>query len=259
MGMAGSRYGGCLLLAGLAALSAVFGRAEAAAPPSSYRIVRSFPHDRAAFTQGLAFADGFFYEGTGLYGRSRLRRVEVATGRVLKEIALSPAHFGEGVAVMDNRLVQVTWRSGKGFVYDRKTFRLLGTFAYEGEGWGLAYDGRHLVMSDGTCRLRLLDPEGFSQRGTLTVFDEQGPVEGINELEFVRGEIYANLWPTDLIAVIDPKTGRVKRRLVLTGLLEKAAAARADVLNGIAFDAASGRLFVTGKFWPRVFEIVVGP
>lgn len=247
------------LLLALIILLAFATAAAAWTAAGSYRVVRSFPHDRGAFTQGLTFADGFFYEGTGLYGRSRLRKVEVATGSVLKEAALKPEYFGEGVAVIGKRIFQVTWRSQVGFVYDRRTFRLLKTIKYRGEGWGLTYDGRHLVMSDGTPRLRFFDPESFQERSSLTVFDGQGPVEGINELEYVKDEIYANIWPTDVIAVIDPATGRVKKRLILSGLLDRAEAGRTDVPNGIAYDAASGRLFVTGKWWPKVFEIAVDP
>jgi glutamine cyclotransferase len=224
-------------------------------PVYPYRVIRSYPHDRLAFTQGLVYEEGFFYEGTGLHGQSALRKVDPATGRILKETRLEPSHFGEGIAIFGNRIVQLTWKSRIGFVYDKNSFQLVRTFAYPGEGWGITHDGKRLIMSDGTSLLRLLDPRDFREVATLGVHDEKGPVTGLNELEYVRGEIYANIWPTERIAVIDPKSGRVRGWIDLKGLLGKVDAQGADVLNGIAYDARGDRLFVTGKLWPKVFEI----
>jgi glutamine cyclotransferase len=220
-----------------------------------YRVVRSYPHDRGAFTQGLVYDGGFFYEGTGLHGRSSLRKVDPVSGRVLKEIGLSLSHFGEGVTVLGDRIFQITWQSQVGFVYDKTSFRLLRKFSYAHEGWGITHDGKRLIMSDGTSVLHLLDPKDLHETGTLRVRDNHGPVEGLNELEYVRGAIYANVWPTDDIVVIDSRTGRVTAWIDLRGLLAKEDLHGVDVLNGIAYDAEGDRLFVTGKFWPKLFEI----
>ena len=222
---------------------------------SPYQVIRSYPHDRQAFTQGLVFDEGFFYEGTGLHGRSSLRRVDPASGRILKEINLEPSYFGEGITVFGDRIVQLTWQSHVGFVYDKTSFRLLRTFAYPQEGWGVTHDGKRLIMSDGTSVLHFLDPNDYREIGTLSVHDERGPVMGLNELEYVQGVIYANVWPTDRIAVIHPRTGRVEAWLELKGLLGKTDSQGVDVLNGIAYDGRGDRLFVTGKLWPKVFEI----
>ncbi|MHB9097209.1 MAG: glutaminyl-peptide cyclotransferase [Syntrophales bacterium] len=227
------------------------------APRYGYRVIRSHPHDRQAFTQGLIYSDGFLYEGTGLHGSSSLRKVELASGRVLKEIRLTPFYFGEGITAFGDRIVQVTWLSRVGFVYDKKTFRLLRKFTYPHEGWGITHDGKRLIMSDGTAMLHLLDPTDFHETAAISVFDERGPVAGLNELEYVRGAIYANIWPTNLIVVIDPGTGRVTARIDLKGLLDARDAPGTDVLNGIAYDAGGDRLFVTGKLWPKVFEIKI--
>lgn len=184
-----------------------------------------------------------------------MRKVDPASGRVLKEVRLEQRYFGEGIAVFGDRIVQLTWRSQVGFLYDRKTFRLLKRFTYSGEGWGVTHDGKRLIMSDGTAVLRVLDPKDFRETAKIPVHDERGPVAGLNELEYVRGAIYANVWPTDEIAVIDPQTGRVKGRIDLQGLLHKGDSPGVDVLNGIAYDATEDRLFVTGKLWPKVFEL----
>jgi glutamine cyclotransferase len=220
-----------------------------------YRVVRSYPHDRNAFTQGLVYDGGFFYEGTGLHGRSTLRKVDPASGRVIKEVGLPPSFFGEGVAVFGNRIFQITWKSQVGFVYDKSSFRLLQKFSYPHQGWGVTHDGKRLIISDGSSVLHLLDPKDFRETGILRVHDDRGPVEGLNELEYVRGAIYANVWPTDNVAVIDARTGRVKRWIDLKGLLAKEDLQGVDVTNGIAYDAEGDRLFVTGKFWPKLFEI----
>ena len=220
-----------------------------------YRVIRSYPHDRQAFTQGLVYEGGFFYEGTGLHGRSSLRKVDPASGRILKEIWLQKSHFGEGITVFDDRIVHLTWLSHVGFVYDKTSFRLLNTFTYPREGWGITHDGERLIMSDGTSVLHFLDPKDFREVASLGVHDERGPVTGLNELEYVRGVIYANVWPTDRIAIIHPRTGRVEAWMDLKGLLAKTDSQGADVLNGIAYDTRGDRLFVTGKLWPKMFEI----
>jgi len=231
------------------------------APPTEYhyRVVRAYPHDPGAFTQGLAWVDGRLYEGTGRDGESSLRRVDLTTGRVLQERRLDRSHFGEGITVWKDRIIQLTWRSRRGFIYDRDSFRPRGVFHYDHEGWGITHDGRRLIVSDGSPMLRFYDPETFRETGRLPVRDEYGgAVGGLNELEYVRGMIYANLWPTDIIAIIDPRTGRLRGRIDLSGLLAAATPAsrrRADVLNGIAYDAARDRLFVTGKYWPLLLEI----
>ena len=224
-------------------------------PVYGYRVIRAYPHDPAAFTQGLAWADGFLYEGTGLEGRSSLRKVDLKTGRVLKIRRLAKGHFGEGIALCGDRLVQLTWQSRVGFVYDRD-FRQTGRFTYSGEGWGIACDGLRLVMSDGTATLRRLDARTFKPVGQVTVTDRGRPVARLNELEFVRDELFANVWGTDSIARIDPESGRVLGWIDLRGLSGTlGVSAEVDVLNGIAYDGRGGRLFVTGKFWPKLFEI----
>ena len=229
-------------------------------PVYGYEIVRAYPHDPAAFTQGLVFVDGNLYEGTGLFGESTLREVDLATGSVLRSHSLAAQFFGEGIAAYGDRLVQLTWRSQVGFVYDRKSFRLIHQFTYPTEGWGLTYDGRRLVLSDGTATLRFLDPLSYEVLGSIAVRDDQNPVALLNELEYVEGEVYANVWQTDRIARISPKTGEVVAWIDLSGLLARENyTGRTDVLNGIAYDAKNGRLFVTGKLWPRVYEIKLVP
>jgi glutamine cyclotransferase len=227
-------------------------------PVYGYRVTRSYPHDRQAYTQGLVYHEGVLYEGTGLNGRSSIRKVRLETGEVLQIRPLDREHFGEGIVIWKNALVQLTWRSGIGFVYDAQTFQPRRTFSYAGEGWGLTHDGTRLIMSDGseTGTLRFLDPETLRETGKLVVRDGAGrPVDELNELEFVKGEIYANVYQTDRIARISPKTGRVVGWIDLHGLLDPRDAAGAEVLNGIAYDAAKDRLFVTGKQWPKLFEI----
>jgi glutamine cyclotransferase len=224
-------------------------------PLYDYRVIASYPHDRQAFTQGMVYEGGFFYEGTGLHGQSSLRKVDAVSGRILKETRLDPSHFGEGITVFGDRIVQLTWKSQTGFVYDKRDFRLVRTFTYPREDWGITHDGKRFIMSDGTSVFRFLDPKDFREVGTVGVHDQRGPITGLNELEYVQGAIYANVWPTDRIAVIDPRKGRVKGWIDLKGLLGKTDAQGADVLNGIAYDARGDRLFVTGKLWPKVFEI----
>lgn len=230
-------------------------------PVFGYKVVRSYPHDRQAFTQGLQYVDGVLYEGTGMNGESGIRKVRLETGEVLQMRPLDAQYFGEGIVVWKQDLVQLTWQHGIGFVYDRNTFEPRRTFTYSGEGWGLTHDGTRLIMSDGseTGTLRFLDPLTLRETGKLVVVDGGRPVNHLNELEFVKGEIYANVWNTERIARISPKTGRVTAWIDLRGLLDPREAAGTDVLNGIAYDAAKDRLFVTGKRWPRVFEIQLVP
>ena len=248
-----------LAIVGLAVLPAAQSRAEV--PHYGYRIVRSFPHDAQAFTEGLFFHDGWMFESTGLEGRSTIRKVRLQTGEVVASRSLSPAYFGEGVVDWRGRLLELTWRSGVGFIYGLSDFLPIGEFRYPGEGWALTRDDHRLIMSDGTADLRFLNPETLTETGRLHVTDEGRPVGNLNELEYVRGEIFANVWETDLIARIDPRTGHVQGWIDLSGLKVQAGAG-ADhdaVLNGIAYDRAHDRLFVTGKLWPRLFEIRLVP
>lgn len=236
------------------------GPRRAGAPPVyGYTVVRSYPHDTNAYTQGLLYEDGVLYEGTGREGYSSIRKVKLETGEVLKVRPLDGRYFGEGIVIWKDRLIQLTWQSGIGFVYDKHTFEPRRTFRYAGEGWGLTHDGTRLIMSDGseTGTLRYLDPDTLRQTGTLIVREGKRPVDELNELEFVKGEIYANVYQTDRIARISPATGQVIGWIDLGGLLAPRDAAGAEVLNGIAYDAATDRLFVTGKLWPKIFEIRV--
>jgi glutamine cyclotransferase len=230
--------------------------AQAKAPLQAVKIIRSYAHDPQAFTQGLLYDGGFLYESTGKEGFSSVRKVELETGGVLKIQLLAPVYFGEGLALVGGKLVQLTWLHGKGFVYDKETFRLEREFNFAPEGWGLAYDGKRLILSDGTPALRFLDPATFKETGRLTVTDAGGPVENLNELEVVRGEILANIWMKNVIARIDPATGRVKGWLDLDALVKANQSYNTDaVLNGIAYDAKGDRLFVTGKLWSKLYEI----
>ena len=222
----------------------------------TYNIVNTYPHDRSAFTQGLVFEEGVLYEGTGLFGYSTLRKVELETGDILQIRELSAQFFGEGITIYENKIIQLTWRSNIGFVYDKNSFELLQEFNYSTEGWGITHDGERLIMSDGTSTLHFLDPQTFEEIGQLEVFDNDGPVTRLNELEYVQGEIYANVWQTDQVARIAPGTGRVVGWVDLAGLLTAEDLSEpVDVLNGIAYDAKTDRLFVTGKLWPKLFEI----
>lgn len=227
----------------------------AAAPPvQGYKVVNSYPHDPDAFTQGLFFHDGFLYESTGLRGRSSIRKVEIKTGRVVQAVELPAEFFGEGITMWGDRLIGITWQEQTAFVLDLKTFKLWRKFNYAGEGWGITHDGRELIMSDGSAELRFLDPLTFKELRRVRVTAAGRPVDQLNELEWVDGEVYANVWQTDRIARINPKTGNVTGWIDLTGLLPQRGGAD-DVLNGIAYDAKARRLFVTGKLWPRLFEI----
>jgi glutaminyl-peptide cyclotransferase len=231
-------------------------RASGSAPFLDYEIVNVFPHDPGAYTQGLIFRDEVLFESVGRYGHSELRRVALETGEVLQRRSLDSTYFAEGLADWHDRLIQLTWKSGVGFVYDLATLDSLREFEYPGEGWGLARASSELIMSDGTATLRFLDPETLAEKRRLDVTDGRRPVRELNELEIVGEDLVANLWQTNQIVLIDPKNGRVKARLDLTGLLRISDRTDStDVLNGIAYDAASDRLFVTGKMWPKLFEI----
>jgi len=226
------------------------------APVLDYEVVNTYPHDRAAYTQGLVYERGVFYEGTGLYGSSSLRKVKPDSGTVLEQVTLSNDYFGEGVAIWQDRLIQLTWKEGIGFVYHKDSLQKISSFSYSSEGWGITSDNSRLIMSDGTSRLYFLDPKSFEQTGSLRVFDGDVPVPGLNELEYIDGEIYANVWPTNLIAIISPQSGRVRAWLDLAGILPVQERLRgAEVLNGIAYDEQGDRIFVTGKRWPKLYEI----
>jgi glutamine cyclotransferase len=226
------------------------------APIYTHNIVNTYPHDRTAFTQGLVFEDDALYEGTGQYGHSTLRRVELETGDVLQIRELSDGFFGEGITIYEDEIIQITWQNNVGFAYSKSSFELLRQFSYPTEGWGITHDGTRLIMSDGTSTLRFLDPQTFEEIGQLEVHDNDTPIARLNELEYIQGEIYANVWQEDWVVRIAPETGRVVGWVDLRGLLSAEDRSEpVDVLNGIAYDAEAGRLFVTGKWWPKLFEI----
>ena len=230
--------------------------ASAQVPEYGYRVVHVYPHDRLAFTQGLEYRGGYLYEGTGLEGSSMLRKLDLETGKVLQAVPLEEQYFGEGITVLNGRIVELTWQHHRGFIYDQSTFRMLKTFEYPGEGWGLTNDSKQIFMSDGTADIRCWDPETLQETRRFTVHDGDRPIPMLNELEYVRGEIYANVWQTDRIARISPADGKVLGWIDLAGLLTPDERSHgADVLNGIAYDPAGDRLFVTGKMWPKIFEI----
>jgi glutaminyl-peptide cyclotransferase len=230
-------------------------------PVDGYKIVHTYPQDPNAFTQGLVFVDGHLYESTGRNGHSSLRMLDLATGWVLKEYDLPEEYFGEGVTDWRDTLIQLTWISGVAFVYDRSTFTVRRTLHYSGEGWGLTHDSSALILSDGTPTLRFLDPNSFREIKKINVRDgDNQPVRNLNELEYIHGEIYANIWHENRIARISPSTGRVLGWIDLTGLLQPGEISDPEaVLNGIAYDAKSDRLFVTGKLWPKLFDIKIVP
>jgi glutamine cyclotransferase len=228
-------------------------------PQSGYTVVKSYPHDPKAFTQGLEYFDGFLYEGTGLKGQSAVRKVELESGKVVQEVKLNPGYFGEGITIAQGKLFQVTWRDKTGFIYDAKTLKFIRNFSYFGEGWGLTHDPGGIIMSDGTSTLRFLETTRFQEKRKLKVTDGGVAIERLNELEMIRGEIWANVWETDYIARISTKDGRVLGWINLKGILgaPNAKMSAEAVLNGIAYDAMKNRIFVTGKLWPRIFEITV--
>ncbi len=239
----------------LAILSAACG----AAPEYGYQVVHVYPHDREAFTQGLEYRGGFLYEGTGLEGKSSLRKVKLETGQVVQKLNLMPLYFGEGITVLNQQIVELTWKHHVGLVYDQGTFRQTRSFNYPGEGWGLCNDGTNIYMSDGSSQIRVWDPATFQEKKRLNVHDGARAIEELNELEWVKGEIYANVWQTDRIARISPADGSVLGWIDLAGILPAADREGVDVLNGIAYDSTGDRLFVTGKLWPKLFEIKLVP
>ena len=225
-------------------------------PTYTYEVVQSYPHDPKAFTQGLVWREGTLFESTGQVGQSNIREVELTTGRVIRQQDLAPPHFGEGIVLLGDQLFQITWTSGKAFVYDRASFKRTGEFSYEGEGWGLTTDGSAIVMSNGTPTIVWRDPTTFAVQKSITVTDHGTPVSQLNELEWVKGEIWANVWQSEQIARIDPATGEVTGWIDLAGILPAMdKTGSEDVMNGIAYDAARDRLFVTGKLWSRLYEI----
>lgn len=223
-----------------------------------YKIINTYPHDTESFTQGLIIDNGFLYESTGLNGRSSIKIVYLETGKAIKSHKLADKYFGEGITIVDDKIIQLTWRSKKGFVYDKDSLKLLRTFSYQTQGWGITYDGKYLILSDGSNILYFMDPKSFVVVGKLEVYDDNGEVSKLNELEYINGEIYANIWGKDLIARINPKTGFVSSWIELDGLLSKEDKKKGvDVLNGIAFNPQNGTLLVTGKLWPKIFEIEI--
>jgi len=228
------------------------------APEYGFRVIKTYPHDRSAFTQGLEYRDGVLYEGTGMTGRSSVRKVELATGRVLQKFDVPPPFFGEGITVLNQQVLELTWQSQTGFVYDKSSLQLLRSFSYAGQGWGMTNDGRQIYMSDGSSEIRVWDPATLKEVRRITVKDGSTPITQLNELEWVRGEIYANVWQTERIARISPADGKVLGWIDLTGILPKTERPDPDaVLNGIAYDAPGDRLFITGKLWPKIFEIKI--
>ncbi len=226
-------------------------------PVQGYKIINTYPHDPKAFTQGLVYHQGFLYEGTGLEGQSSLRKVELETGKVLQIHRLAAQYFGEGIVIWQDKIIQLTWTSQVGFVYDLETFEQIGEFNYPTEGWGITHDGEKLIMSDGTDTLYFLDPETFEEIGQVKVKYGNQPVNRLNELEYINGEVFANVWMTDWIVRIDPKTGQIVGVIDLSGLHHASGQKMQgnDVLNGIAYDPEGERLFVTGKLWPNLYEI----
>jgi len=248
-----------LAFVALAAGSSAAHASAGTIPVYGYKVVHTYPHDPQAFTEGLFYEDGYLYESTGERGTSTVRKVKLATGEVVQRLDTPPGYFGEGIVAEGTKLVQLTWQEGIAFVYDKASFRLLGAFRYPGEGWAFTRDATHIYMSDGTPTIRVLDPANFDRTGSIDVTADGVPLRNINELEWVKGEIYANVWQTDRIARIDPATGHVVGWIDLKGLMDKTRLDDLgnDVLNGIAYDAVHDRLFVTGKRWPSLFEIRV--
>lgn len=229
-------------------------------PEYSYKVVHVFPHDGKAFTEGLFYLDGFLYEATGLPGRSSVRKVRLETGEVVQRRTVPKPYFGEGIVAWNNRLIQLTYTAQIGFIYDLASFKPQGTFHYSGEGWSMTQDGKHIIMDDGTPEIRFWDPESLKEVNRISVTANGEPVENLNELEWVKGEIYANIWHSDRIARINPSDGKVVGWIDLAGLLPQSDLLPADqvseqVVNGIAYDSKRDRLFVTGKYWPKLFEI----
>lgn len=228
-------------------------------PVLGYQIVHTYPHDRRAFTQGLIYLDGVLYEGTGMKGQSNIRKVELETGRVLQEKSIDGQFFGEGLTDWGKQLIEITWQTKTGFVWDRETFQLVKSFGYTGEGWGITHDSKKLIMSDGSSYLRFLDPVTLKETGRVQVREGTRPVTELNELEFYKGDVLANIWQEDRIARISLGTGQVVAWIDLAGILPARERDGVDVLNGIAYDSKGDRLFVTGKWWPKLYEIKLVP
>jgi glutamine cyclotransferase len=249
----------CCLVAFVLSAAVVLTAAEKT-PEYGYEVVHVYPHDSTAFTQGLEYHGGFLYEGTGLNGRSSVRKVKLETGQVLQRVEVDPFYFGEGITILNQQIFELTWKTQTGFVYNLLTMHKKQTFNYPGEGWGLTNDGRNIYMSDGTDEIRVWDPVTLLEKSRIMVRDQGEPVMNLNELEWVRGEIYANVWLTERVARISPMDGRVLGWIDLTGILPKADQKKdTDIVNGIAYDSLGKRLFVTGKLWPKLFEIKVVP
>jgi glutamine cyclotransferase len=254
LSLTGSAFGACSTDA--PAKPANSGNVPNRTPTYVFDVVKEYPHDRGAYTQGLQWFDNKMFEGTGQVGKSSIREVELTTGRVVRKRDLAPPHFGEGIVILGDNLYQITWTTGKAFVYDWRTFAPKKEFKYDGQGWGLTSDGTSLIMSDGTSAIRFRDPATFAVQRTITVTDKETPVTQLNELEWVKGEIWANVWMSDQIARIDPASGDVVGWIDLAGILPQMDRnGSEEVLNGIAYDAAEDRIFVTGKNWPKLFEI----
>jgi len=236
-------------------------QAQATPPVSDFRVVQTYPHDPQAFTQGLLFHEGHLYESTGRYSQSTLRKVDLESGEVVQSVPLNSALFGEGLALWEDRLIQLTWKAGTALVYDLHSMILLDTFSYQGQGWGLTADDTSLILSDGSATLRFFDPQTFTEIRRIEVQEQGRPVSQLNELEYVKGEILANVWHSDRIARINPQSGRVQGWIDLKGLLPEHLQPQDSegVLNGIAWDAENQRLFVTGKLWPKLFAIELIP
>ncbi|MFO7286810.1 MAG: glutaminyl-peptide cyclotransferase [Gammaproteobacteria bacterium] len=255
------RWGLLVAVLACGAALAVWPKLDAPAQPKHWRVEvkASYPHDPEAFTQGLAFHEGRLYEGTGQYGRSSIRRIALPSGEIEAMQPLSALYFGEGITIFDGKLHQLTWVNQVGFVYDLETFERVATFRYEGEGWGLTHDGKHLIMSNGSERIVFLDPSTYEVVRTIRVRSEGRPVVRLNELEYVDGEIWANIWYEDRIARIDPRDGEVVGWIDASRVYPRSERGREDVLNGIAYDPKSRRLIITGKNWPRLYEVEVVP
>ena len=233
-------------------------QAQSGIPIYGYEVVRSYPHDTKAYTEGLFFLDGYLYESTGTEGESFIRKLDLETGKVLQQIELPPPDYGEGIVAWKNRLIELTWQSHHGYIYDLKSFKRIGQFNYPGEGWALTHDGKHIYMSDGTSTIRVLDPDTLKQVGKIEVTALGRPLANLNELEWVKGKLYANVWLTQNIVQIDPVSGKVTGVINLTGLAPDPSTLTDpgnDVLNGIAYDEKHDRLLVTGKRWPSIYQI----
>jgi glutaminyl-peptide cyclotransferase len=248
------------LLITLAALSCVFAQAQTSVPTYTYQVVHVYPHDRYAFTEGLEYHDGFLYESTGLNGRSSLRKVRLETGEVVQQIPLDSRYFGEGITIIGSRIVQLTYTTEVGFVYNLSDFKTQRQFTYKGEGWSLTHNATSIFMDDGTDEIRIWDPATLAERRRIKVHDGPRAINNVNELEYVDGELYANIWQTDRIARISPTTGAILGWIDMSGLLTaKYRNGAEDVLNGIAYDSVHKRLFVTGKLWSNLFEVKIVP